>query len=106
MGEPGTVTIPAVEYAALLECQRQLGLLNARAMAFEQRSRSPIERDLEVSAYITGRIGLATIATIREECTALFGARRTPSRSAISRFIQRVREWRRAGSLAQPTGPI
>lgn len=98
--QPEAVTIPAARYTELLECERQLSRFTARAMAFEHRSRSPIERDLEVSAYIAGRIGLATIATIREECSALFGAARTPSRSAISRFIERVRRSKHRNSSA------
>ncbi len=86
-----TITIPAARFAELLECERKLAGFTARAMAFEHASRSPIERDLEVSAYIVGQIGLTTISGIRDGCMARFGARRTPSRSAVSRFIIRVR---------------
>ena len=85
------VTIPATEYAALLDCRRQLAECEARQRAFKVSSNSPIERDAAVAAFLAGRFGQATGTVIRAECLALFGPDRTPSRSAIYRYWGRLR---------------
>jgi hypothetical protein len=40
---------------------------------------------------LASRFGVATVAVIREECKALFGPARTPSKSAIYRYWERLR---------------
>jgi hypothetical protein len=88
------VTIPMVEYAGLLDCRRRLAEFEARERAFKTASKSPIERDPEVAAFLASRFGLATVAVIREECIALFGTSRTPTKSSIYRYWSRLRSRR------------
>lgn len=85
------ITIPVTEYAALLNCRRKLAESDARQRAFNVVSKSPIERDPEVAAFIASRFGLATVPDIREECRALFGATRTPTQSSTYRYWARLR---------------
>ena len=85
------VTIPVAEYRSLLDCRRKLAESEARERAFKTASRSPIERDPEVAAFLASRFGLATVKLIREECVALFGPARAPHRSAIYRYWFRLR---------------
>lgn len=85
------VTIPVTEYAALLECRRKLDESGARERAFKVVSKSPIERDIQVAAFLASRFGLATVADIREECRALFGSARTPTPSSTYRYWARLR---------------
>ena len=85
------VTIPATEYAALLDCRRKLAERGARERAFKTASRSPIERDQEVAAFLASRFGLTTVTTILEECRALFGRARTPTPSSAYRYWSRLR---------------
>lgn len=85
------VTIPAREYRRLLDSERRLAESMARQRSFERVSNSPIERDAEVAAFLAERFGRATVAVIRQECAARFGAVRTPSRSAVFRYWSRLR---------------
>ena len=85
------VTIPVAEYAALLDCRRKLAESGARERAFNVVSKSPIERDPEVAAFLASRFGLATVKLIREECRALFGPARTPTPSSTYRYWSRLR---------------
>ncbi|MFG1402338.1 hypothetical protein [Xanthobacter sediminis] len=85
------VTIPADHYAELLECQRTCAALGARAARFAVRSRSPIENDPGVAAFLRERFGKASLVTILAECLGHFGGRRTPSRAAAHRYWQRLR---------------
>jgi hypothetical protein len=89
------VTIPADLYAELLDCRRQLAELKALQRAFERPSKSPIERDAEVAAFLAERFGRATVATIRTECLGRFGRARTPARSSIYRYWSRLRSDKR-----------
>lgn len=85
------ITISASEYAALLDCRRQLAETQAKERAFKTPSKSPIERDPAVAAFLSSRFGLATVVVIREECRALFGPDRTPSKSSVFRYWARLR---------------
>lgn len=86
-----TVTIPASEYADLVECRREFAALRARVSRVYGASKSPIERDAEVAAFIAEAIGRLTAEEVRASCLARFGPERTPSRSAVTRFWQRLR---------------
>lgn len=82
-----TVTIPAVEYAALCRLRDSLRPFPPRP------SRSPIARDAELAALVLdcARSGMILRQT-RAACAARFGERRTPSMSAIHRFIAAARK--------------
>jgi hypothetical protein len=85
------VTIPAREYAELLDCQRRLAELNALRRPFERFQQSPIERDPELAAFIADRLGTACLWDIHSAILKRFGKPRTPSKSAIHRYGQRLR---------------
>lgn len=85
------VTIPAADYADLLDCKRQLAEFKVRQRGFESPPRSRIERDPEVAIFIADRLGQATSENILAECRVRFGAARTPSRSATQRYWSRLR---------------
>jgi hypothetical protein len=85
------VTILLADYTALLDCRRRLAEHEARLRVFNDVSRSPIVRDLEVAAYLASRFGLAPVNLILQECCALFGVKRTPSKSAAYRYWVRLR---------------
>lgn len=79
-----TVTIPASQYRELVvraDLQRPF---------LRKPSRSPIARDREVSDFILecAKPGTMIMRDIRSACIAEFGSARTPSMSALHRFIQ------------------
>ena len=103
----GMVSVPAAEYAALLEDRRQLRALrdgtDLRRIALERVQaagrqrflrplRSPIEGDQEVAVFLAERFGTVTLEDILTECRSRFGPERTPSRSSAHRFWSRLRE--------------
>jgi hypothetical protein len=85
------VTIPATLYAELLDCQRKLAEMAVQGRAFKTASKSRIERDPEVAVFLAEHLGRVIIKDIHAECLAQFGADRTPSRSAIFRYWDRLR---------------
>jgi hypothetical protein len=85
------VTIPASDYAEVLDCRQKVAESIVRDRAFKWVSKSPIERDPEVAMYLASRFGLATVIDIRRECLHRFGAARTPTRSSIFRYWGRLR---------------
>jgi hypothetical protein len=91
---PTVVTIPAADYAELLDCRRRLAEVEARQRTFERPSRSPISRDPEVAAFLAERFGRLLIRDILAACAANFGKARTPSRSAAHRYWSRLRRAR------------
>lgn len=82
------VTIPAAEYAELLNCQRQLAALKRAKQGFKGWL-SSVEKDAQVEAFIARRLARKTVPVIMAECRERFGADRTPSRSAIYRYRAR-----------------
>lgn len=86
----GLVTIPAADYRRLVTATLPGPALLAPP------SRSPIRRDAELSAFLIGLAGRGDmhLHQMREACRARFGDARTPSRSALHRFIQRERRAR------------
>lgn len=79
-----TVTIPASQYRELLSrAEPQPPFLG-------KPSRSPIARDREVSDFILecAKPGTMIMRDIEAACLARFGRARTPSKSALHRFIQ------------------
>lgn len=88
-----TVTIPASEYAALLECQKRETARSASrpARSWDVPPSSPLARDAEVIAFFTERIGIDVLKLIHE-CRNRFGTARTPSRTAIYYFWKRLRQ--------------
>lgn len=85
------VTIPTTDYAALLDCRRRLAEAAARKRAFNEPSKSPIDRDPEVAAYLADRFGVEPVEVIRAGCLSQFGPKRTPSKSAVYRYWARLR---------------
>lgn len=105
------VTIPAAEYAELLEDRRRLRALSEAATtdaglrqravdliaAVESRRflsppRSRIEADKEVAVFLAERFGTMTLEAILAECRSRFGAERTPPMSSAHRFWVRLRK--------------
>ena len=101
------VTIPATDYAALLDCRRQLSELQIRSRNFmnPERGRSPIERDAAVAAFLSDRLGTMTMVKALAECEAEFGPDRTPSHSAVHRYWQRLRVAASKGLLKRRADP-
>lgn len=85
------VTIPAVHYAELLRCQTLLAERNINHKQFSKPVRSPIERDSEVAIFFAMRLGTSPVSAIIESCRREFGSKRTPSKSAVHRYWERVR---------------
>ena len=63
---------------------------------------SPFQRDGQVMAFIADRTDLMSIAEIRRQGVATFGADRFPSTSAIHRLFLNVRRDARQSTLATP----
>lgn len=76
----------------MLDCRRKLAEFDARKWAFNAASKSPIERDLQVAAFLASRFGLAPVKLILEECRALFGPDRTPTPTSTYRYWARLRD--------------
>lgn len=86
------ITIPVTEYADLLECRRRLAEMGVRKTRFVKASKSPIERDPELATFIAERLGRMVVKDVQSACEDRFGPTRTPSRSAIHRYWERLRE--------------
>lgn len=86
------VTIPLSEYADLLRCRVELAKQNVHLQRLERPGRSPIEQDPEVAVFIAERLGQITIKQIRSACERTFGIARTPARSSVHRYWQRLRK--------------
>ena len=80
------VTIPAAEYADLLQCRRRVARLSSHTGV-----RSPIDLDIELAAFLAEALQRQIIRDVHAACLARFGPDRTPSKSAIHRFWQRFR---------------
>lgn len=91
------VTIPASEYAALLECRKRELAREARkpARRWDVPPSSPLARDAEVIAFFSERTGSDVLALLKE-CRERFGAARTPSRTAVYYLRKRLRRERGA----------
>ena len=90
-----SVTIPLAEHEALL---RAVGSAAARTVlagaarrpvrtAFYTVTKSRIGRDGELAAFILECRETMILSAIRPACVAKFGEHRSPSRSAICRFV-------------------
>lgn len=89
VADVAVVTIPLTEYADLLKCRR---VANTNALAaFALPPRSRIEADPEIASLLRERLGKIAVSSIIAECLERFGARRTPSRTAVYDFWQRLR---------------
>jgi hypothetical protein len=85
------VTIPAAEYAELLRCRQSAAAFAVRQTRLIAASSSPIDRDQELAAFLAEGLQTMIIRELHAACLAKFGAARTPSRSAIHRFWNRLR---------------
>jgi hypothetical protein len=63
-------------------------------------SRSSIERDPEVAKFIAEILPACFYREVVEKCRARFGARRTPSHSAVQRYAYRLAEREKAAGGA------
>lgn len=84
-----TVTIPADEYEALVQLRRNQEFGVVRLAKLTPRSR--LSRDPEVAAFILASADTMIIRELHATCQAQFGPARTPSKTAIHRFVQRHR---------------
>lgn len=69
--------------------------------AHQVMTRSPIERDAELLAFLRERMGRLTVAELLRECSTRYAAGRVPSRSALYRWISRERSRMRQQREAQ-----
>lgn len=88
------VTIPQAEYAALLEAKMRIDVIDARERRYPVPPRSPIQADAEISAFFRERFGETRMEVTLAECARLYGADRTPSRTAAYAYWKRLREGR------------
>lgn len=88
------VTIPSVEYAALLEAKRRIDIIDARERRYPVPPRSPIQADAEIAVFFKERFGTDRMENIVSECARQFGKARTPSRTAAYAYWKRLREGR------------
>lgn len=86
--EGETVEVPAADYHRLLECERRLH--QQAALPRQRCPRSRIDQDEDVAHFIAERAGKMMLREIVDECRRIFGNARTPSRSAVHRFIHRL----------------
>lgn len=86
-----TVTLGRAEFDRLLVAAKRGRLESERVDQLRQKTRSPITRDLELADYILSMPGDATLAEILAACSQRFGPGRTPSLSALSRFMIAVK---------------
>lgn len=87
-----SVTIPLAEYRALME--DRAALIRVRGLACGPvcfRSRARFRADTEVVAFLNEHATTATVEWLRDEARRRFGPTRAPSRSAIGRYVRRVR---------------
>lgn len=74
------VVIPAAEYEARLEA----------AASYRPKARSRIANDPEVAEFLADRLPHLGLDQAVDECRRRFGAARTPSRTAMSRYKNRL----------------
>ncbi|MCL8381766.1 hypothetical protein [Xanthobacter aminoxidans] len=88
------VTIPITDYAALLECQRREAHDSPAPAVPAVPSRSPVERDMEVTTFLAESFGRGRLVEALEACRIQFGSNRTPSRTAAYAYWKRLRSRR------------
>ena len=88
------VTIPLADYAALLDCRRQLAALHATRERSTASPRSRIGRDPELATFLAECFGRMLLYEAHAAARERFGAKRAPSRSAIDRYWRRLRAGR------------
>lgn len=84
-----TVTIPTSEYQKLVT-EARAGRSVTRLADYRALSRSGIGLNPELAEFILECAPTMTIKMIREACLERFGSK-TPSRSSIHRFIDKMR---------------
>jgi len=92
MGNDQAITIPLAEYRALMEDRAELIRVRGLAVGlvcFSSRAR--FRGDPEVVAFLNEHATTATVEWLRDEAQRRFGPARAPSRSAIGRYVRRVR---------------
>ena len=85
------VTIPADDYARLLDQSRQLAEWHVNNQQLIKPSRSSINRDPEVAIFLANGFGLKPVASLLKECKKRFGTARTPSLKAAYRYWESIR---------------
>lgn len=85
------VTIPADDYARLLDESRQLAEWHVNHNQLIRPSRSTISRDPEVAIFLANGFGLKPVASLLKECKKTFGTARTPSLKAAYRYWESIR---------------
>lgn len=88
-----SVQISCAEYKTLLEAQRKLvAISQIVGLPANPGSGqvSPINRDPEVLDFIRSGLGKSNLTDLVRQCRERFGEERTPSKSAVHRFWQRL----------------
>ena len=86
------VTIPLADYRDLLSARRRLDEMGLRRIRFECPRPGVIDRDPELAVFVTERLQtMRRLDDLHAAAVARFGRERTPSRSAIHRYWQRLR---------------
>lgn len=86
------VTIPLADYAALLDCKRELQETELTIQQFVTGRKSVIDRNPEVAVYLAQNFGLVPMKDLLQACSRRFGRARTPSQSAAYRYWATVRK--------------
>ena len=86
------VMIPLADYAALLECRKELQESRLTIQQFITGRRSVIDRNPEVAIFLAKNFGLVPMKDLLRDCRRQFGRNRTPSQSAAYRYWAAVRK--------------
>jgi len=90
IGGVEVVTIPLAHYAELLDCQRRLAVAGISRQRFAADPRSRVDRDPQVPAFLVDCLGTMLLKDAAPRCLERFGEARTPGRSTIQRYWQRL----------------
>lgn len=83
--------LAGIERAPDIAAPQAVSPLLASLMQRTQGGHSRIDSDPELLAFILGLPAHLTYPQIEAACRAKFGAERAPSKSAVHRFVQRLR---------------
>lgn len=103
--EIGLVTIPSADFETLLAKAKALDALEQPGISFRQISKTVVARDPEVARHISECRQTMIGREIRSSCQDKFGKSRTPSISAIYRFLNDLSKTDRR-TLKSASNPI
>ena len=90
-GGPVLVTIPLEDYEELLRAKVESDQKTLSLRQFRVPARNSVERDPEITVFITQKLGLMPVREIVRQTRRRFGKARTPSPQAIYRYWDKMR---------------